>query len=195
MSGEAEKGIAPKFKTIFAGTDPAKGPEVDRLKYWSRKFIDEGLMPEYPGGCFGNLSCRTAGNKFVITASGMKAPDDDGSFCAVEAVDADKFEVTVKGKKAPSSETVLHYKIYRARPEVNAIFHGHCQTILDRAGSLGVPVTEKGSPYGTAELAEEALKALGKGDFVILKGHGFVSVGHSADEAGSRALEYLERSR
>jgi len=103
----------------------------------------------------------------------------------------DKKIVHAIGKNKPSSESMLHYAIYAGRKEINAIFHGHSKEILKYGDKLGV-VTEKEMSYGSIELIEEVLKILDKNDFVILKNHGFLSLGKNMEEAGKLVLEKLE---
>ncbi|MBN1948780.1 MAG: class II aldolase/adducin family protein, partial [Candidatus Cloacimonetes bacterium] len=98
------------------------------------------------------------------------------------------------GLREPSSETLVHYCIYQARPEINAIFHGHCQLILDKAGELNLPETAVESAYGTHELAEAVLQIINQHNFLIMKNHGFLSLGKTMQEAGNSILTILGRS-
>jgi len=45
-------------------------------------------------------------------------------------------EVHVQGLTLPSSETFLHWFIYKKRKDVKAIFHGHNKKILEKATKL-----------------------------------------------------------
>ncbi|HDQ06986.1 MAG TPA: hypothetical protein ENN36_09760, partial [Candidatus Bathyarchaeota archaeon] len=84
---------------------------------------------------------------------------------------------------------------YKTCRDVNAVFHGHNNAIIMNAEKLGFPVTEREHEPGTIELAKEALKALDNKNLVVLKNHGFVSVGKTMKEAGELALATLKRSR
>jgi L-fuculose-phosphate aldolase len=103
--------------------------------------------------------------------------------------------VYVEGRRHPSSEAVMHYLIYKTRKEVNAVFHGHNKAIIVNADKLGFQLTEREHEPGTIALAKEALKALGNKNLVVLKNHGFVSVGNTMKEAGELALATLKRSK
>ncbi|MDP3244824.1 MAG: class II aldolase/adducin family protein [bacterium] len=88
---------------------------------------------------------------------------------------------------------MLHAVIYQTRPEVGAIFHGHCQEILSAAGKLGLKETRQEESYGSRELIKRVLEVLGKDDFIVMKNHGFLSLGQNMDEAGQKALSILEK--
>ncbi len=90
--------------------------------------------------------------------------------------------------KDPSSESMLHHEIYKMRPDVNAIFHGHSGLLLKR-GNL--PTTKEEKAYGSIELVKEVSKILNKGNLLLMKNHGFLSLGKSMEEAGKLALTSL----
>ena len=93
-----------------------------------------------------------------------------------------------KGLKEPSSESILHYAIYRNRPDVNAIFHGHSALILANADTLNIPSTSREQPFGSIELVDSVLEILGTGSFLIMKNHGFLSLGPTMEDAGNTVL-------
>ena len=184
---EVYKGV--KFEVVFISSSPPEDERIAELKEWCLTFHKLGLSPAYNGSC-GNLSFRR-NNSFIITPSGVnfgKIREDD--FVEVKKCDLAKKIVYVIGKNKPSSESMLHYAIYEKRSEINAIFHGHSREILEHGEELGV-VTAREVPYGSVELLEEVLKILGKNNFIILKNHGFLSLGRSMEEAGEIALEKL----
>jgi L-fuculose-phosphate aldolase len=188
-----EKKVSPKFTTKLASDKLPEDPNIEELMKWCAEFEKSGLMPCYGEGSFGNLSFRTNGTEFIITASGMKDPSLKESFVEVSSVDMDERIVYGKGKKKPSSESMLHYAIYKQRKDVNAVFHGHCEKILKFAGEYGIPTTSKYEPYGTIELVQSVLDVLRDNDLLIMKDHGFISLGENMDKAGERALSLLDR--
>ncbi len=185
------KKVSPKFRTEFISDGIPDDPRIEELKNWCLEFEKCGLMPAYDGGSFGNLSFRTKENEFIITASGIKHPSSVESFVRVSSVDENKMIVLAHGRKQPSSESILHYMIYREKKDINAIFHGHCEDILKAAAELGLPTTSSEEAYGTVELAKSVLDVLNGHKFVIMKGHGFISLGKNMDEAGKLALKHL----
>jgi L-fuculose-phosphate aldolase len=89
---------------------------------------------------------------------------------------------------------MLHFAIYRARKDVQAVFHGHSPEILrcvDRPPDI--PETREKHSYGSIELLQSVMEVLGDADFVIMKRHGFISLGKTMEEAGERAIENHRR--
>jgi len=187
------KKIHPKFKTRFLSGRVPDDPKIEKLKYWCKEFGKKGLMPFYGSGSFGNLSFRVRGNKFIITASGIKDPSSRESFVTVSSVALNKKMVYAHGKRPPSSESMLHYVIYRKRKDVNAIFHGHYGKILRYSRKLSLPSTLKNEPYGTIELAKSVLDILDDHDFLVMKDHGFISLGKDMDKAGEQVLRIYRK--
>jgi L-fuculose-phosphate aldolase len=134
---------------------------------------------------------------FVITASGLKSKENLSNDCFVYVKNYEKESNTVyvEGRRQPSSEAVMHFLIYKTRKEVNAVFHGHNDAIIMNAEKLGFPVTEREHEPGTIALAKEALKVLGDKNLIVLRNHGFVSLGRTMKEAGELALATLKRSK
>ena len=193
---EKIKKAYPKFKTIFLGKTSPKDARLKRLKYWCGEFHRCGLTPCYGRGSYGNFSFRVkiGSNGFIITASGLKLKNNpkDNSFFYVADVDMDKKEVSGYGTRLPSSESLLHFAIYRKRKDVAAIFHGHCTELLKTASARGIPCTFREEPYGSPALVRSVLKILGRHKFLIMKNHGFISLGKDMDRAGRRALLFIK---
>ncbi len=186
-----EKYEGVKFKTIFEGEiHDAPGEDSKALIGWCRRFSDLMLVAAEAG----NLSFRLRGG-FVITPTGKSkaelSPED-----LVEVVNCDigKKEVTVRGIFEPSSESMLHWLIYKNRNDVNAIFHLHDFDVLEKTG-LGLKSTVRVMPYGTVELANEVLSALGKKEnYILMRNHGVIACCRSMDEAGELALDVHRRA-
>jgi len=185
-----------RFNTVFVSDKISVDAKIVELKDWSEQFQKNGLTPEVEGNYTGNLSFRS-GEGFVITASGLKNKENLADDCFVYVKDYDKKSNTfyVEGKKKPSSESIMHHLIYETCKDINAVFHGHNDTIVTNAEKLKLPVTEKEYESGTIELAKEGLKVLGDNKVIVLKNHGFVSLGTTMKEAGERALATLTRSK
>jgi len=67
------------------------------------------------------LSCRDA-ESFLITASGANLAElKPNQIVRVIDANLDIQKVWAEGSCLPSSETLLHAAIYKARPEINAI--------------------------------------------------------------------------
>ena len=185
-----------RFNSIFVSDEVPSDARIDELKEWSERFQRNGLTPEIEGNYTGNLSFRSR-EGFVITASGLKSKENLSNDCFVYVKNYDEQSNTVyiEGSRQPSSEAVMHFLIYKTRKEINAIFHGHNDAIIMNAEKLGFPVTEREYEPGTIELAKEALKVLGDKNLIVLKNHGFVSLGRTMKEAGELALATLTQSK
>ena len=185
-----------RFNSVFVSNKIFSDTEIEELKEWSEKFQKNGLTPEVEGNYTGNLSFRSK-EGFVITASGLKNKENLTDDCFVYVKDYDEKNNTVyfEGKKQPSSELIMHHLIYKTCEDINAVFHGHNDVIVKNAEKLKLPVTEKEYESGTIELAKEVLKVLGDKKVIVLKNHGFVSLGTTMKEAGELALATLNRSK
>lgn len=182
-------GSVAKFRTIFTGKTPPVNKKSIELLEWCRKFAEQGLAPKYgTGSSHGNLSFRTK-NGMIITRSGSDLSTlKENELVEVTDCDEKNFSVEANGMFEPSSESFEHFEIYRARPDVNAVFHGHSQLILKNAKRLGVVETKNQVEFGTMENLFSVMEVLGKNDFLIMKGHGFLCLGRSLDDCGKRAL-------
>lgn len=181
-----------KFKTEFLKKPVPKDPRIAELISWCRKFHQHNLAPVCAGCSAGNLSFRLepGKNHFIITGAGLKAKDGLTNKSLVKILDCDLKNkvIKVEGKVKPSSETMLHFALYQNRPEVNAIFHGHCPEILKQAKKLNLAQTEKEASYGSVELVKQALAILKNNNFLVLKNHGFVALGKTMEETGQLVL-------
>ncbi len=186
-----------KFRTEMIGKDLPNDIRLNKLKYWCNIFHEKGLAPPYDGGSYGNLSFRLKDNEddFIITASksGLNESTTNDRFVTIRRVDLEARIVYAMGSRNPSSEAMVHYAIYHTRPNVQAIFHGHCDIISRDAEKLGIPITSKEEHYGTIALVERVLKTLDDLYFLEMRNHGFLALGKSLDEAGNLALEFLKK--
>jgi L-fuculose-phosphate aldolase len=192
----AEIYIGTKFSSVQISKKNPEHLYLNKLKYWCAYFQNKNLAPPYPGGSSGNLSFKISEeNDFIITASSTRLSDDmpENSFSKVTNCNINNFSLKFEGEKIPSSESLMHYAIYKARPDINAIFHGHSTEILENCNKFNIPETEKEEEYGTIQLINEVLKIINSQDFVIIKNHGFISLGKDMEEAGKNVIEILNK--
>jgi len=153
-----------------------------------------GLVPNKSG----NVSCRVP-RGFLVTPAGVPYRD---------LVPGDIAEVPLQGAPdasgpRPSSEWRMHAAIYASKPEAAAIVHTHSPqaTALACAGR-GIPpfhymIALAGGdircmPYatfGTAELADTAVRGLRGRRATLLGNHGVIAIGGSLNEAHAVAVE------
>jgi L-fuculose-phosphate aldolase len=153
----------------------------------------------------GNVSVRVPGRAdlFAITPSRVPffrvRPED------VLVVDFDVEPVA--GEGIPSTESLAHVAVYRARPDAGAVVHTHpvyasafavagrpIPPILDEQVVLigGTVEVADYAMAGTEDLARRAVEALGERNAVLLRHHGALSCGKDLDEALAVA-ELVER--
>ncbi|MCK9613794.1 MAG: class II aldolase/adducin family protein [Bacteroidales bacterium] len=195
MSSEGYQGI--KFETVFLQKKEPGHQLLEELKKWCALFHEKNLAPPYPGGSFGNLSFRTENDTFIITGTCIGLKNTLENSCFVEVVTCNRSEkkVYVNGLLAPSSESFMHDEIYKNRPDVGAIFHGHHSLITQNALLLGIPETKEKTPYGTIALADSILEIIKNNNFVVIKEHGFVSVADNIQKAGELTLKWLNKTK
>jgi len=190
----AEKRV--KFKTVFVSDEVPNDKSIEDLKKWCNQFHKNNLTLPKEGTSTGNLSFRTE-DGFIITASMLKTKENlkNDSFVYVDNYDVEKNTIYAEGKQEPSCESIMHFLIYKTRGEVNAIFHGHDNSIVKNAEKLKLPVTEEEAPPGTIDLANEVLAVLGDNNFIVVKNGGFVSLGKTMKEAGELAIKIQKKAQ
>ncbi len=186
-----------KFKVEYLVKKSPEDAILKDLKDWAARFHALSLAPLYKGGSSGNLSVRKVNQSFLITAShtNLGGELENKDFVLVEKIDKEKKIAYVKGIREPSSETFLHALIYELRPEISAIFHGHSPEILQAAEKQNWKQTKYACPYGTEALLESVSEVLDSTNFVVLKNHGFLSLGKTPKEAGERTLQHLKKAK
>ncbi|GAI74016.1 unnamed protein product [marine sediment metagenome] len=186
-----------KFRTEIIEKKVPKDQRIEELKYWCGEFHRLNLAPPHKGGTLGNLSFRLKNGEdsFIITGSrvGLKYKLSDDCFVAVHSCDLKEGIVFAHGTKEPSSESRLHFAIYNRRKDVNAIFHGHSREILACPDKLKIPETKQKAPHGSIELAQSVLEILDDEFFLVMKDHGFISIGKTMKEAGELTLEMYKK--
>lgn len=185
--------LGTKFNTEFECEKPLKSELFEEIRNWAAIFAEHQFAPALEGGFGGNLSIRD-GSTFIITASGADLGNlKPQQVVRVCKIDLDENLVKASGCCLPSSESMLHGELYRAHPEINAIFHGHFPPFEDAAERFQIKVTAKETPYGSKELIEETLKISQNQKIVILKNHGFVSLGKTPSEAGDQVISFFKK--
>ncbi len=133
----------------------------------------------------GNISVKLNDNEFLCTPTGVSkgfmTPD------YICKVDKDGKVIQANAGFKPSSEIKMHMRVYKNRPDVNAVVHAHpmyatsfaiagiplTQPIMPEAViALGcVPIAEYGTP-STDEIPDAVEKYLQSFDAVLLENHG-----------------------
>lgn len=164
--------------------------------------LREGLVI----GTSGNISVRVSGEEMLITPSGV----DYEKMETEDLIMTDFQGKVLVGERKPSVETRMHIGIYRTRPDIGAIVHTHSvyasaaassnrsippfldELVLQVGG--GIEVAQYGMP-GSEELAENARKALGSRNAVLLSNHGSLCCGRNLKRAFDLAILVERTSR
>lgn len=187
-----------KFKVEMVGDESPRNLSIIVLRDIGEFFHRKDITPSYGEGSYGNLSFRVkvGEDPFIITAANSdlsKLTDD--CFVKVVDVDLEKRIVYASGKREPSSESMVHYAIYKNRPNITAILHGHCKDISNNAFRLGIKETRREEPYGTIELVNSVLEVLGDEIFLEIKNHGFLALGEELFDAKCELIKRLNKAR
>ena len=188
-----EKYQGAKFTTEFLSNKVPITKKSKELVRWFRKFYELRLAPKYEKGSSGNLSFRYK-DGFMIKSTRTyfnKIKADELVF--VKEFDLNKKIAYVYGKLEPSTELQMHYLIYKNKKWINAIFHLHDYSVMEKAKILMLPVTDV-TESGSEKIGYDVLKHLDEKDYVVMKNHGIVAVGKTMKEAGNLVLKYHELS-
>jgi L-fuculose-phosphate aldolase len=146
---------------------------------------------------------RDAGSFYINSGSSMRASltvED------IVAIDLDGRPVD-GGNVKPPLEFPIHAEVYRARPQVNAVFHTHPQwstyltmtgvqqkVVYAQASLLGdMPVMDSPMSVNTKEMGEKMVAIMANNPVVMLKAHGVVAAGENILECFAYAA-YVEEN-
>lgn len=191
--------------TIAQSPPPPATEFISEFVIANRILADQGVIADG----FGHLSARSPTDPSHFYMSRARA--------AGMVTVADVMEFDLGGQPLDQrdrrlfSERFIHAEIYKARPEVNSVVHSHAPTLLPfgltgtslrpvshMAGFLvrAAPVFEIREVGGndtdmlvsTPELGAALAKTLGQAPIILMRGHGFNTVGTSVKQAVSRAI-------
>ncbi|MBN1552879.1 class II aldolase/adducin family protein [bacterium] len=150
----------------------------------------------------GNISARLDDNRIVITPTGVSK----GALSPETLVICDMSGKALSSEGKPSSEILMHLKVYQLRKDIFGIVHAHppYATAFGIAGiplsqavlpevimTLGaIPLVKYGTP-GTQALSEPLTDFLPNHDAFILQNHGALAIGKDLQTAYFR-METLE---
>ena len=184
----------PGVRTLY---EDVKSDIVRTLKILEEKGLNYGRS--------GNVSVRIPSKgHIVITPSGLVK----SALSPKDLLVIDMEGNVIEGGGLPTIETPLHLGIYKEYEYFNAVIHAH--TIYSSALAVAresiPPIIEEMvlyiggevrvadyAPFGSKELAENAVKALRNRKAVILANHGVVACGRDLWEA-LEVLEVVERA-
>ena len=146
-----------------------------------KRIYDRGMVAANDG----NISVKLSDNLFLCTPTGVSKGFMTPEYIC--KVDAEGNVIQANPGFKPSSEIKMHLRVYKERPDVNAVVHAHplyatgfaiagiplTQPIMPEAIiALGcVPIAEYGTP-STEEIPNAVAKYLQSFDAVLLENHG-----------------------
>lgn len=153
----------------------------------------------------GHVSARIGADRFLIPrrdASRAGITADDIVICDLDAK-------VLAGNGPCPAETQIHAGVYRARPDVQVVGHGHPPmstlfTVVDRPmiavrnygyRFIGTPVHPDPTHIRSREQGDAVARTLGGCRCCLLRGHGSVVVGYSVAEVFVDSLEMEENAR
>jgi len=165
-----------------------------------RRLYQRGLI----AGQDGNVSSRLDAEHIVVTPAGLSKVDLASDDLVVVTADGER----VAGRLHPSSELGMHLRIYRLRPDVQAVVHAHPPTATGFAVAgesfmadvlpeiifqLGrVPLVPYATP-GTPAVADGLEPFIPTHDAFLMANHGATTLGPSVMVAHQR-METLEHA-
>ena len=155
------------------------------LKLWQKGFVAAND---------GNISVKISDNEYYCTPTGVSK----ASLTPDMIIKVDRDGKKLEGKLNPSSEIKMHMRVYRERPDVNAVVHAHPpvataftvadidldQYVLPEAVlTIGaVPTCDYGTP-STMEIPDSLDPYLHNHDAFLLRNHGALTVGCNLTKA------------
>lgn len=192
-----------KFKCNWTKSEAIESPLIDELIHWRQVLYQRGLVGvDSKGIGYGNLSCRTTGNEFIITGSGTGKFIEIGKqhFALVTAFNTHRNTVDSIGPVIASSESLTHAVLYLCDPKIGAVIHVHNLNMW-RSLLRRVPKAGKQAEYGTPEMAKEVIRLYSQTDLkskgiLVMAGHeeGIVSFGPDIASAAKILLYWEEQT-
>jgi L-fuculose-phosphate aldolase len=158
-----------------------------QMIHWGKLLFERRLV----SGWGGNMSCRTARDRFVITGHHAAL----GFLKAKDLVQIDADGHPIKKNQRASSETLLHLAVYKGT-DAKAVIHAHPPMVLafslshksfapisfEEKYTIGeVPILPQETP--TVTEPQNVIAELKFHPIVILQGHGTVAAGKELEEA------------
>ena len=130
------------FDAVCTGDSPGSDEKLSQLIIqWERLFHDMGRSLSYGAGSHGNLSIQTKEGCFISATQTFLGAITELQFVQIIGCDmgASPSVVRYKGEVRPSTDSLIHWQVYQARPGVACVLHAHDAQVLRVAECLGLP--------------------------------------------------------
>jgi L-ribulose-5-phosphate 4-epimerase len=195
----------PKSKIRLTSEVPVDDADEGRLRAelitCSRLLVQQEVL-----GYSGHLSARVAGERLLIQPRDLSRAALRPQDLLVVDLDGE----VVRGDGPPPAETAIHTGVYRARPDVHVICHGHprASTTFSMVDAPLVPMRHFAFkfPAGLAvhpdpthirdrDQGDAVAKTLGDAGACLLRSHGTVVVGDTMQNLLMDCLDIEENAR
>jgi len=179
-----------------------------------KKKIAQAIRTLHGGGILtltvGHVSYRLSEERIAILGHTHKTFKTLDMITDEEIIIMDLDGNTVEGKYEPPGEKYIHTEIYKKRPDVRSIVHGHPEIstafgvagveiipVYYRAGQFQreIPIMDFSGQINTKKLGQQAAESLGQSLALLLRGHGVIVVGGSIEEASVNAFALETNAR
>ena len=191
-----------KFTVHLNETEVQVPEALQELNTVRTALFDKGMIGILPDGVgFGNLSIKEAGSDLFFisgTATGGKRILDLQDYCRVDSCSIERNEVHCSGHICASAETLSHYAVYHANPEIHCVIHIHHKAFFQRLLTSDCPATSPDAAYGTPEMAHD-IEALVKRTpaahgILVMTGHedGVIAWGRTITETYNVLMSHFK---
>lgn len=168
-----DDGVIKYDRSNFSYLECINQSEFEAIEYQREILYKLNLIGEEPEAKigFGNISMKhdftsvhpTPHPQFVITGTqtGKYSKLDGKLYTRVIDFDIDGLKLFSMGAVEASSEALTHAAIYLGNTNIKAVVHVHSKSIWEKMLADGSPSTKKDIPYGTKEMAYEAMRIAG----------------------------------
>lgn len=184
------------FDVLLEDCDISPDVRMSQLIVWAARLATLGFTPPYGQGDHGNLSCRTPRGLLITARETRKATLTPRHFVEVLGLQRNhsRFVIRCRGRCLPSTDSLLHWRIYQARPDIKAIFHGHDAMTLRKAGLLGLPISRRSARVPSIGLIDEVRRLAATHNYLLLRDHGFLALAPTSVKAGTLMRLWHERA-
>jgi len=154
----------------------------------------------------GHVSARIPGTDRILI---QPRDTSRAALTAADVLVVDLDGELLEGEGPAPSETALHLWVYKARPDVQSVCHGHPPmstlfTVVDRPMVAArnfafrfrdVPIHADTTHIRTDEQGKAVAKTLGKNSVCLLRGHGTVIASSSVQELFMDCIELEENAK
>jgi len=202
MAESAADGVI-KYRSQRVAAVVSTSPELVQLDLARTVLFDLGLIGVNAQGVgYGNVSVRTEGSQFVISASatgGLRALTL-AHYCHVTSFSVDDHSVCSRGALEASSESMPHGAIYAADRRVRCVMHVHSRALFAALLQQDALHTAADVAYGTPSMARAVLRLVAQQSelpvIFAMAGHDEGVVAYGADVVSVQAVlvDSFERS-